>query len=154
MLAYVGITTYLAGNSAYAPLELGLRIDTLARLSKDSIASIKDPNFSKVNSEAANMFAGDNGEIQRLLPKSRNDPTSKTYRNAEKNRSTKIRDQLNTAKINGVFDPKYKEILIDEVTTAQKGAKRLARNSGKELKDALTTFVEHADTVLLRIKSL
>lgn len=154
MIAYVMITTYLAGNSAYAPLELGLRMDTLARLAKDSVPSVKDSNFSKVNSEISNMFASDNGEIQRLIPKGRNDPTSKQYRNAERDRARKLRDELNTAKINGVFDAKYKTVLREEIVSVQKAAKRLSRTAGKDFKAALTTFVEHADTALLRLDRL
>lgn len=154
MIAYVMITTYLAGNSAYAPLELGLRMDTLARLAKDSVPSVKDSNFSKVNSEISNMFASDNGEIQRLIPRGRNDPTSKQYRNAERDRARKLRDELNTAKINGVFDAKYKTVLREEIVSVQKAAKRLSRTAGKDFKAALTTFVEHADTALLRLDRL
>lgn len=154
MIAYVVLTTYFEGNGAYAPLELGLRMDTAAKMSKDATPNIKDPDFSKVNSEISNILASDNGELQRILPTGRNDPTSKQYRSAERNRSLELAEELKVARINGVFDTKYKTIIRDEIVNLQKAAKRLARNSSADFKAILTNFISHADIAIARLDSL
>lgn len=154
MVAYVMLTSYFEGNGAYAPLQLGLRMDTVAKMAKDATPNIKDPDFSKVNSEISNILASDNGSIQRILPTGKNDPTSKQYRSAERSRGLKLTEELKTARINGVFDAKYKSILREEIVTLQKAAKRLAKSSNKDFKAVLTTFVDHADTAIYRLDSL
>jgi hypothetical protein len=154
MIAYVMLTSYFEGNGAYAPLQLGLRMDTVAKMAKDATPNIKDPDFSKVNSEISNILASDNGSIQRILPTGKNDPTSKQYRSAERSRGLKLTEELKTARINGVFDAKYKSILREEIVSLQKAAKRLAKNSSKEFKAILTTFIDHADTAIYRLDSL
>lgn len=154
MVAFVTISSFFEDNSAYAPLQLSLRMDTAAKMSKDATQNIKDPALSKVNSEIANVLSSDNGEILRLLPAAKNDPTSKSYRNAERARALKLTDELKTAKINGIFDDKYKATIREEIANLQKAAKRLVRRTGGEFKVTLEKFISHADSALSKLDSL
>ncbi|NCU30631.1 hypothetical protein EOL73_03315 [Candidatus Saccharibacteria bacterium] len=154
MIAYVVLTGYFAGNSAYAPLELSLRMDTAARMSKDATVNIKNPSFSKVNSEISNILSSDNGEIQRLVPTGRNDPTSKKYRSAEKSRVEKLNEDLIAARNNGVFDSEYKTIIRNELVVLQKAAGKLSKRTTGDFKSALITFVDHAEIAITRLDSL